>query len=139
VELTRAQKDIWSRSVAATIRDDGDKARMLLLPALNEMFVAVERERLARRSHPPLAIYVMLGLATLAASLFGGHAMSAAPRRNWLYIVGVAVTVSAAAYVIVELESPRLGLMQVDARPHAAERTCGEAVAASPRCRRVAI
>lgn len=115
VQMTRTQKDIWSRSVAATIRDDGDKARMLLLPALNEMFVAVERERLARRSHPPLAIYLMLGLATLAASLFGGHAMSVAPKRNWLYIVGVAATVSVTAYVILELESPRLGLIQVDA------------------------
>jgi hypothetical protein len=43
------------------------------------MFGAVERERLARRMHPPVVIYVMLALATKAASLFGGHAMSAAP------------------------------------------------------------
>ncbi len=116
VEMTRAQKDVWVRSVAATITVEGDKARMLLLPALNDMFGAVERERLARRMHPPVVIYVMLALATLAASLFGGHAMSAAPKRNWLYILGVAVTVSITAYVILELESPRLGLIQVDAK-----------------------
>lgn len=113
--MTAAQKDIWSRSVVATVAADGEKARMLLLPALNEMFVAVERERLARRMHPPTVIYMMLGLAALAASLFGGYAMSAAPRRNWLYVVGVAATVSITAYVILELESPRLGLIQVDA------------------------
>ena len=89
---------------------------MLLLPALNDMFGAVERERLARRMHPPTVIYVMLALATLAASLFGGHAMSAAPKRNWLYILGVAVTVSITAYVILELESPRLGVIQVDGK-----------------------
>ena len=116
VEMTRAQKDVWGRSVAATITVEGDKARMLLLPALNDMFGAVERERLARRMHPPTVIYVMLALATLAASLFGGHAMSAAPKRNWLYILGVAVTVSITAYVILELESPRLGVIQVDGK-----------------------
>jgi len=88
---------------------------MLLLPALNEMFGAVERERLARRTHPPGVIYVMLGVAALAASLFGGYAMSANPKRNWMYIVGVAMTVSVTAYVILELETPRLGSIQVDA------------------------
>jgi hypothetical protein len=113
--MAATQKDIWSQSVAATITADGDKARMLLLPALNEMFGAVERERLARRSHPPIVIYVMLGLAALASSLFGGYALSKTPKRNWMYIVGVAATVSVTAYVILELETPRLGVIQVDA------------------------
>ena len=116
VAMAHAQKDIWSLSVAATITAEGDKARMLLLPALNEMFGAVERERLARRTHPPGVIYVMLGVAALAASLFGGYAMSANPKRNWMYIVGVAMTVSVTAYVILELETPRLGSIQVDAK-----------------------
>lgn len=113
--MVATQKDIWSRSVAATVTADGEKARMLLLPALNEMFGAVERERLARRMHPPIVIYAMLGLAALAACLFSGYAMSATPTRNWMYILGVATTVSVTAYVILELEAPRLGAIQVDA------------------------
>lgn len=114
-ELIRAEKDIWGRSVAACMTPEGEKARMLLLPAVNEMFDAVDRERAARRMDPPRVIFMMLGLMALAAALFGGYALSISPTRNWMYIIGVAATISFAVYVILELEYPRLGLVQVDA------------------------
>ena len=114
-EIMRTEKDIWTRSVAACMTPEGEKARMLLLPSVNEMFDAVDRERLARRMHPPPVIFVMLASMSIAAALFGGYALSSAPKRNWMYIVGVAGTVSLATYVILELEYPRLGLVQIDA------------------------
>jgi hypothetical protein len=112
--VIRAEKEIWERSVAACMTPEGEKARILLLPAVTEMFDAVEREHVARRLHPPRVIFLMLGMMALAAALFGGYALSGSPTRNWMYIIGVAVTVSAAVYVILELEYPRLGLVQVD-------------------------
>lgn len=111
----RWQDKIWSRALAACLAENGEKARMLLLPALNEMFDVVERERLARRMHPPLVIYAMLVLAALAASLFAGYSMANGKTRNWLYIIGVAATISVVTYVIIELEHPRLGVVRVDA------------------------
>jgi hypothetical protein len=114
-ELIRAEKDIWARSIAACMSPEGEKARMLLLPAVNEMFDAVDRERAARRMDPPPVIFLMLGVMALAAALFGGYALSSSPTRNWMYIIGVAATISSAVYVILELEYPRLGLVQVDA------------------------
>jgi len=113
-DAMRAEKEIWTRSVAACMTAEGEKARMLLLPSVNEMFDAVDRERLARRMHPPRLIFLMLGFMAIAASLFGGYAMSSAPTRNWMYIIGVAATISLAVYVILELEYPRLGLVQID-------------------------
>jgi hypothetical protein len=112
--LTRAQNDVWARAVAASLAPSGESARLLLLPAMNEMFSIVESERLARRMHPPIAIFVMLGLTALAAALFGGYGLASGPTRNWIYIVGVAATISVAAYVILDLEYPRLGLIRVD-------------------------
>ena len=114
-DTTRAQNETWQLSIDACLSERGEKARMLLLPSLNEMFHSVEKERLARRMHPPRVIWVMLGLATLAAALFAGYSMSASPVRNWLYIVGTAATISIVTYVILELEYPRLGLIRVDA------------------------
>jgi hypothetical protein len=113
-QMTDAQGDLWSRSVAVCITPNGEKARMLLLPALNEMFGIVEQERLARRIHPPVIVYVMLALTTLASSLFAGYGMAGTPTRNWLFTLGVAATISSILYVIVELEYPRRGLVRVD-------------------------
>ncbi|MGH7619197.1 MAG: DUF4239 domain-containing protein [Gemmatimonadaceae bacterium] len=111
--VTRAQDDIWTRSVAATIDPSGERARMLLLPSLNEMFDTVEEERLARRIHPPSIIFMMLGITALAAALFAGYGVASKSTHNWFFTIGVAATISIAAYVIVELEYPRLGLIRV--------------------------
>ena len=112
--LTKAQDALWSRSVAACIAPNGERARMLLLPGLSEMFSMVERERMARRMHPPALIWAMLGITALASALFAGYGLAGGPTRNWLYIIGVAASVSIATYVIIELEYPRLGLSRVN-------------------------
>lgn len=113
--VTSAQNDIWARALAACLAPSGEAARMLLLPSLNEMFGLVESERMARRIHPPMVIFLMLGLTALAAALFAGYSMASGATRNWIYLLGVAATVASAAYVIVDLEYPRLGLVRIDA------------------------
>ena len=111
--LTQAEDTLWSRAVAACKAPSGEAARMLLLPALNETFDDVDRERMARRIHPPLLIFVMLGIAALASALFAGYGMASGPVRNWVFSVGIAASVSIAAYVIIELEFPRFGLLRI--------------------------
>jgi hypothetical protein len=109
-----AQDAIWSRSVAACATEQGERARMLLLPALNDLFGAVEKERLARRIHPPGLIFAMLGITALASAFFGGYGIANGPTRPWMYMLGVAAAFSIAGLVILELEFPRLGLVRVD-------------------------
>jgi hypothetical protein len=111
----QAATQTWSHAVQACLSPAGDKARMLLLPALNEMFGAIEDERLARRIHPPFVIFGTLGLTALAAALLAGFAVARSAKRDWVHRVGVAVTIALALYVILELEYPRLGLVRVDA------------------------
>jgi hypothetical protein len=113
--MTAAQHDLWTRAVAACLTREGEPARMLLLPALNEMFEAVDRERMARRLHPPGVIWLMLGLSALAAALFAGYSMANGTNRNWMYTVGIAAAISIVTYVFIDLEYPRLGLVRVDA------------------------
>ena len=112
--LAAAQNDLWTRAVAATLAPGGEPARMLVLPSLNEMFDAVDREYLARQMHPPAVIWIMLGIAALAASLFAGYSMASGPARNWLYTIGIAATISIVTFVIIDLEFPRLGTIRID-------------------------
>jgi hypothetical protein len=112
--VTRAQHDIWTHAVAAAIEPSGERARMLLLPALNEMFDIVQEERLARRIHPPGVIFMMLAITALATALFAGYGVASRSTHSWFFTIGVAATISMATYVIVELEYPRLGLIRVD-------------------------
>lgn len=110
--VTRAQDELWAQSVATCLTATGEKARMLLLPALNDLFGAVEKERVARRMHPPAVIWIMLCGTALAAALFAGYALSSAATRNRMYSIGFAACVSLAVYVVIELEYPRLGLIR---------------------------
>jgi hypothetical protein len=113
--LVRAQNALWSTSVAACLLPEGEKARMLLLPSLNELFGNVEKEQQARNLHPPRLIYVVLILATLIGAIFVGYAIATVNKRNWIYMLGIAGTLASATYVIAELEYPRHGRVRMDA------------------------
>jgi hypothetical protein len=110
--IAGAEADLWAATVAACLDAAGEKARVLLIPTVNEMLGAVEKERLARRIHPPRAIYAMLAVLTLTASLFGGYSM-AATERNWLHLIGVAAAISMTVYVVLDLEFPRRGFIRI--------------------------
>jgi hypothetical protein len=113
--IVRAQNDLWLKAVSACSLPAGEKARMLLLPSLNDLFGAVEKERLARSIHPPQLIYVLLAIATLTGAIFVGYALATRERPNWIYMLGFAGTLASATYLVAELEYPRLGRVRVDA------------------------
>jgi hypothetical protein len=118
-EVTRARKDVWNAAVRATLAPGGEPARMLLLPAINDMFGAAEEERLARRIHPPMVIYLMLGIAALAVALFAGYGIANKSTRNRILMIGAAASIAVTLYVIIELEYPRMGLIRMSDMDHA--------------------
>ncbi len=113
-DLTRAQNDLWAKAVAACLAEGGEKARMLLLPSVNEMFDAADKEHLNGQVHPPLLIYGLLAISAMAAALFGGYNLASGATRNWFLMIGVSATIAVAVYVILELEFPRNGVVRVD-------------------------
>jgi hypothetical protein len=117
-ELARSvqlQKVIWTRSVAACQTGEGQRASMLLLPALNQMFDIVNDRTASALTHPPKIIYGMLIALTLAGALFAGIGMGGAKTRSWVHIIGFATIMAASVYVIIDLEYPRSGLIRIDA------------------------
>jgi len=109
----KLQSEIWVLAVSSTREVGTAQAPMLLLPALNAMFDITTTRTEAARVHPPLMIFGMLGALTLACSLFAGYDMAIRRRLNVLHSVAFAAVLSVTAYVIIDLEYPRLGFIQI--------------------------
>ncbi len=115
-ELARTadiQSEIWALAVSSTREAGTAQAPMLLLPALNTMFDITTTRTEAAKLHPPLITFGMLGALTLACSLFAGYDMAIRRHLNVLYSIAFAGVLSVTVYVIIDLEYPRLGLIQV--------------------------
>jgi hypothetical protein len=112
----RLQAEIWQAAVAAShAKDASPAAPMLLLPALNAMFDISTTRALAMQIHPPEIIFVMLLGLALASALLVGYGMADAKKRNWLHIIGFALVMASAIYVILDIEYPRFGFIRIDA------------------------
>lgn len=109
------QNQIWTRAVAGSRTADTPAPTMLLLPAINNMIDITTTRTIAGRTHPPAVVFVMLLILVLASSFLAGHAMAAGKHRGLLHMLCFAIVLSAAVYVILDYEFPRLGLIRIDA------------------------
>ena len=109
------QSEIWNAAVAGTRGGAAPSAPMLLLPALNAMFDIATTRAVARKTHPPLIIFVMLAVFAYIGSFLAGYGMAGGKARSWIHMIGFAATVAGAVYVIIDLEFPRSGLIRIDA------------------------
>lgn len=117
-ELARAnalQNEIWARAVAVCSTPEGERARVLLLPALNEMIDITTTRTVAAKTHPPVVINALLIGLVLASSLMAGSAMANDRSRGWVHMLGFALAMSVSIYMILDLEYPRQGLIRIDA------------------------
>jgi len=110
---TRIQNEIWLRGVAESA--DSQAARMLLLPALNEMFDIATKRTMAAQSHPPPVVFGLLFVFALCAALLAGNAMARPQSRGRLHSAIFAFALAGSVYVIIDMEFPRVGLIRVDA------------------------
>lgn len=115
-QTSQMQREIWKRALAASQRPEADPdASKLLLPALNAMIDITSTRKRATMDHPPLAIYLLLGGLALLGALMIGYAAADNDRRNWLHPIAFGVITSLAVHLILDLEFPRVGLIQVGA------------------------
>jgi len=110
------QGQIWRQAVAASQSKGAPPAApILLLPALNAMIDITTTRTMATQMHPPVVVFVMLFGLALAASLLAGFGMTGSKMRSWFHMLGFALVMTIAVYVILDIEYPRLGLIRVDA------------------------
>jgi hypothetical protein len=107
------QMRIWIETAEA-LKDIGPAERTLLVSALNEMIDVTTTRSLAALSHPPVAVFIMLGLTVVASSALAGYSMALSGSRNWVFVLAFACIVGTAMYVILDYENPRIGLVRID-------------------------
>ena len=109
------QAKIWGAVMAATGTRETDHVRLLLLPALNEMFDITTTRTMAAKAHPPQIINALLILLVLASAMLAGGSMATNDSRAWMHVFCFALVLSLSVYMIFDLEYPRLGLIRLDA------------------------
>jgi hypothetical protein len=85
------------------------------VPALNQMIDVTTKRTMAARMHPPATIFAMLAALAVMGAFLAGCAMAAGRGRSWIHVIGFPTIIAVTAYVILDIEFPRFGLIRVDA------------------------
>ena len=107
------QKEIWATSMQAA-RISVPPFAASYVGAVNEMFDVASAQSVAQKVHPPIAAYVFLGFLTLVAAGLVGLNLASSRRNTMLHQVVYAIVMTAALYIIVDFEFPRIGTIRID-------------------------
>lgn len=107
------QKEIWSTSMQAAQRSIPAFAASYI-GAVNEMFDASTAQTVAQKVHPPLLAYVFLCLLALVCACFVGMNLAQGGQAGVLHQIMYALVMTAALYIIVDFEFPRIGAIRID-------------------------
>jgi hypothetical protein len=109
------QNQIWALAVVsthgATPHLDSGK---LLLPALNSMIDISNTRTWAARSHPPVILWVFLFFIALVCAFIAGGRVATGRRRPWVHLLAFALLTVGSIYVILEIEYPRRGFIDLE-------------------------
>ncbi|WP_229741243.1 bestrophin-like domain [Silvibacterium dinghuense] len=111
---TALQTKIWGESTAAARQSPLASTLPLVAQSLNDMIDITTTRSVALNTHPPLAIYILLLVLAVAASLVAGYGMGDRRRRSWLHTLVYAAALTMTIYTILDLEFPRIGLVRID-------------------------
>jgi hypothetical protein len=112
--LSSIQQEIWETLVQAAKSDKSLPLTQTVLPPVNEMFDLSTTRYMAARQHPPVAVFLMLGLLVLVSGLMAGYGMAKAVRQSTLHLFGFAALMALSVYLILDIEYPRLGIIRID-------------------------
>lgn len=107
------QNKIWAASVAACQSDPNPRTCSLVVPAVNEMIDITNTRLMATVQHAPIVIMGLMVLLSLLGALLSGYAMSPQNKRSTLHTVLFALAISMSVYVVMDLEYPRAGFINL--------------------------
>lgn len=113
------QKQMWDMAVSSCNTPEALKdCSRIALPALNDMFDITTTRAVSRENHPPTSIYLLLIILSLFSALLVGYDLPRSNRRNLLYTLSYAITISLILYLIIETEMPRNGFITIHEADH---------------------
>jgi hypothetical protein len=109
------QDQIWELGVAST-RAPGahPNAGVLVINALNSMIDTANSRTWSALTHPPLIVYGLLFVIALICSFIAGNSLAAAKTNAWMHVLAFALLTCVSVYVILEIEFPRVGFIEIE-------------------------
>lgn len=107
------QKAIWAASIRAT-RNVAPPLAVSYVGAVNDMFDVSTTLTVAQKIHPPAMAYVFLCFLALVSAALVGFNLAVSKRGSWTHQMIYAVVMTAAMYIIVDFEFPRVGTIRID-------------------------
>jgi hypothetical protein len=109
VRTEALQHDIWSQAIVGCKEVGVNPTNTLVLSSLNTMIDITTNRMIALQMHPPGAVLMLLGVLPLICSLLAGYD-AAEKGRSFLHMLGFAVILAIAIFIILDYEYPRAGL-----------------------------
>ena len=116
-EWDRLHAEIWSRVAAASAADPHSLPLSLLVAATNDV-IDVHGKRIAvGRNHVPEPVILLVFVFGIAAAGLTGYRCGVGLRRYRLPSTAFLVLVTLVITVIIDLDRPRRGIVNIDQRP----------------------
>ncbi len=107
-------KRLWTRAMQGSRRAENMLATQQMIPALNAMSDATIVRAAAGKSRVPDSIIVLLFLLSMACSFFAGYVIPSDKKMEKITILGFVVLTILVIYVILDLDRPRRGMINMD-------------------------
>lgn len=112
-DVAKAQAEIWKLAVDFCLTDAGRPYNVSILSALNEMFDCATTRNVAALIHPPMIVIGMLTFVALVCAYLAGTGMGGLKSRSLVHMIGFSAILGLTIYIILDLEFPRLGYIQI--------------------------
>ncbi len=115
-ERSKIETDMWA-AARASVYAMPFPDRLIaaeILPAISTMSDASDTQRLSQALHPPKLIMGLLATLTIVGSMVSGYIMGIEKKRDWFLTILFVVLMAASFTVILDLEYPRLGFINLD-------------------------
>lgn len=116
-EAARLQNELWSRAKIFTDKDPRSVTAGLLVESLNQTFDLESARWAAINAHVPPTVLSVDVLTALLAMSFVGYSFGLGGRRNFFTTWWLIVCVTLILIVIIDLDTPRQGLIRVSQQP----------------------
>lgn len=113
-QTAELQQRIWQRSLAASADEQFLPARILLVPALNQMIDITAARWIAARTHVPLIVIAAIFVVGLFCAWLAGYSIREVKKFGMVNMLSLAGVTALIIYVMLEIEFPRLGLVNLD-------------------------
>lgn len=114
VKTDELQNQLWGQVMQASRQQENYLASLQMIPAMNEMFDLASSRLSYDRTHIPDVLLIVLTIQALAAAFANGYNSSKSQRFNLFASIGFAVLTVMVVYLILDLDRPRRGLLNLD-------------------------